>query len=281
MKAQFVLLTALLSVIGTVSAQGRLVVTATDKGVVVPTTIESGYTEFVLDNQASMTYANEIVRLKEGGDPELLRKGIVASSTGTADKATIGRLMTGFDVFMGGVVGTSAGSTRSVGMNLTPGTYVVYADNIPDIPDERGLALDVAHTAVVTVTETANPVPEPKADLEIKLVEYAFALPAGLTAGTQLVQFENIGKEDHLGFVFKLPDGVSAEEAKRGVERGGDESVDWASAQGVHKVGAGAVVYAEMTFEPGATYLYICPILNDAGVPHDTLGMMQFVTIAN
>ena len=267
----FSVCTALLSGLTTVSAQNRLVVIATDEGVVVPTTIESGYTEFALDNQTSIPYANEIVRLKAGDDPEFFREGIVAFFTGTADEATIAELTTGFDVFMGGVVGTPAGQTRSVGLTLTPGTYVVYADGI-----REGPALDVAHTAVVTVTEAAEPAPEPEADLEIKLAEYAFALPARMTAGTHLVRFENVGKEDHLGFVFKMPDGMSAEEAVHS----DDQSVDWRSAQGVHAVGAGAVVYAEMTFEPGATYLFDCPIPNDKGVSHDELGMMQFVTIA-
>lgn len=211
------------------------------------------------------------MRLKVGDDPEVFREDIAAFFSGTANEEIIARLTTGFDVFMGGVVGTPAGQTRSVGLALTPGTYVVYADGI-----REGPALDVAHTAVVTVTEAADPAPEPEADLELKLAEYAFALPAGMTAGTHLVRFENVGKEDHLGFVFKMPDGMSAEEAMHS----DDHSVDWTSAQGVHAVGAGAVVYAEMTFEPGATYLFDCPIPNDTGVSHDELGMMQFVTIS-
>jgi hypothetical protein len=254
------------------SAYGdQLVVTVTDDGVSVPATFESGYTEFVLDNQSSKVYAHEIVKLTEGADPELFKQSIIAFFSGTADEAMIGQVMGSVEVFVGGAIGTVPGGTRNVGLVLTPGTYVMYADQI----SEEGLLIDEAHTATITVTEGANPAPEPKADYTINMAEYAFALPADLKAGTHLFKFENIGEEDHLGFIFKLPDGMSAEEAMHSE----DPNVDWAEAQGVHAVGAGSVTYVEMTLEPGATYLFDCPIPNDEGVSHDEMGMMQFVTI--
>lgn len=249
----------------------QLVVTVTDEGVSVPTTFESGYTEFVLDNQSSKVYAHEIVKVKEGADPEVIQQGIIAFFSGTADEAIMGQVMESLDVFVGGAVGTVPEGTRSVGVVLTPGTYVIYADQI----SEEGLIIDEAHTAIITVTEAANPAPEPTADYTIKLAEYAFALPGDIKAGSYLVKFENIGKEDHLGFVFKLPDSMTAEEAMHS----SDESVDWSQAQGVHAVGTGSANYIEMTFEAGATYLFDCPIPNDEGTPHDQMGMMQFVTI--
>jgi hypothetical protein len=248
-----------------------LTVTVTDEGISVPSTLESGYTQFVLDNQASKVYAHEIVKVKDGTDPDLFRDGIIAFFSGTADEATIGTIMETMDVFVGGAVGTIPGNTRSVGVVLTPGTYVMYADQISG----EGLIIDEAHTAIITVTEGANPAPEPTPDYTVKMAEYAFALPADLTAGTHLVKFENLGKEDHLGFVFKLPDGMTIEEAMH------DENpdVDWSEVQGVHAVGGGSATYVEMTLEPGATYLFDCAIPNDEGVPHDEMGMMQFVTI--
>jgi hypothetical protein len=249
----------------------QLVVTVTNEGVSVPTTFESGYTEFVLYNQSSKVYAHEIVKVKDGADPDLFRDSIMAFFSGTADEATIGNLMATMDVFVGGAVGTVPGDTRSVGLTLTPGTYVMYADQI----SEEGLIIDEAHTAIITVTAAANPVPEPTPDYTINMAEYAFALPADLKAGTHLVKFENIGKEDHLGFIFKLPEGMTPEEAMHSE----DQTVDWSQAQGVHAMGGGSVNYVEMTFEPGATYLFDCPIPNNEGTPHDQMGMMQFVTI--
>jgi uncharacterized cupredoxin-like copper-binding protein len=250
----------------------RLVVTVTDDGVSVPLRFESGYTEFVLDNQSSNVYAHEIVRVKDGADPELFKQGIIAFFSGRADETTIGNIIETMDVFVGGAIGTMPGNTRSVGLTLTPGTYVMYADQI----SEEGLIIDETHTAFITVTEAANPAPEPTADYTIKMAEYAFALPGDIKAGTHLVKFENIGKEDHLGFVFKLPDGMTPEEAMHSEA----PNVDWGEAQGVHAVGGGSATYVEMTFEPGATYLFDCPIPNDEGVSHDELGMMQFLTIA-
>lgn len=272
MKAQFVLgLVALLGVTATASAQNRLVVAVTDQGIDVSTRLESGYTEFVLDNRASSVYAHEIVRLKDGGDAKAVQQALPKLFSGEADEGTFAMVVASTDTFLGGAVGTVPGGERSVGLTLTPGTYVIYVDKITD----TGISIDLAHTAILTVTEAAAPTPEPRADITIKMAEYAFALPASMTAGTHLVRFENVGKEDHLGFVFKLPEGMTAEEARHS----DDESVDWSQAQGVHAVGAGAAVYAEMTFEPGRTYLFDCPIPNDKGVAHDELGMMQFLTV--
>jgi hypothetical protein len=247
-----------------------LTVTVTNEGISVPATVESGYTQFVLDNQASNVYAHEIVKVKDGADPIVFRDGIIAFFSGNMDESTIGNIMATMDVVVGGAIGTEPGDTRSVGVVLTPGTYVIYADQIL----EEGLIIDEAHTAVITVTEAANPLPEPTPDYTINMAEYAFALPGDLKAGTHLVKFENIGKEDHLGFIFKLPDGMTPEEAMHH-----EPQVDWAEAQGVHAVGGGSATYVEMTFEAGATYLFDCPIPNDEGVAHNELGMMQFVTI--
>jgi hypothetical protein len=249
----------------------QLVVRVTDEGVSIPATLESGYTEFVLDNQSSKVYAHEIVKIKDGGDAAAVQQAVAAMFSGSEDPSVFETLMNNAEAFLGGVVGTVPGDKRSVGITLTPGTYVIYADHIT----EQGPVLDEVHTAAVTVTEAANPTSEPEADYTIKLAEYAFALPADLKAGTHLVKFENIGKEDHLGFVFKLPDGMTPEEAMKS----NDESVEWSEAQGVHAVGSGAANYVEMTFEPGATYLFDCPIPSDNGTPHDQMGMMQFVTI--
>ncbi len=272
MKAQSIVgLVALLGVTATVSAQNQLVVSVSDQHISVPTRLESGYTEFVLDNQASGVYAHEIVRLKDGGDARAVQQALPSLFSEEADEATFAMVVANTDTFLGGAVGTVPGGERSVGLTLTPGTYIIYADKITD----SGLSIDLAHTAILTVTEAADPTPEPKANITIKMVEYAFALPANIAAGTHLVRFENVGNEDHLGFVFALPEGMSAEEARHS----DDESVDWSQAQGVHAVGAGASVYAEMTFEPGRTYLFDCPIPNDKGVSHDELGMMQFLTV--
>jgi hypothetical protein len=267
-----VLLTSILLMFLASAYADQLFVTVTDEGVNVPATIESGYTEFGLDNQSTNVYAHEIIKIKDGGDAAGVLKAIAAMFSGSEDPSVFETLMNNAEAFLGGVVGTMPGAQRSIGLTLTPGTYVLYADQIAG----ESLVVDETHTAIITVTEAANPALEPMADYTIKLAEYAFALPGDITAGTHLVKFENIGKEDHLGFVFKLPDGMTAEEA---MNSNGESVDDWSQAQGVHALASGSVNYVEMTFEPGATYLFDCPIPNDEGVSHDQMGMMQFVTI--
>lgn len=264
------LLTLFVGNLGVSFAHG-LTVTVHDAHISVPDTVESGYTEFVLANESQSIYAHEIVKIKAGADAAAFRDGIIAFFTGKADEKTVGTLLETLEVFAGGAVGTLPGTSRSVGMMLTPVTYVIYADRISD----QGPTIDQAHTAIIKVTQAARPVPAPEPDFTIKLGEYAFMLPTTIEPGTHLVAFENVGKEDHLGFVFRLPDGVSAEEAMHMK----DPVIDWARAQGLHALGSGATAYAQMTFEPGATYLFDCPIPNDAGKAHDELGMMRFVEI--
>ena len=267
MKPLFVTgLVTLLSVMALASAQHQLVVTVTDQGISISGQVQSDYTRFVLENRASDVYAHEFVRLKDGADAEAVRQALPALLSGCADEATFGIVMANTDSFLGGAVGTPAGGEREVGLVLTPSSYLVYADHITD----AGPGVDVAHTALVTVAEAASPTTAPEDDLTVELAEYAFALPADLTAGTHLVRFENVGTETHLGFVFELPEGMTVEEAM--YEEG---PVDWANAQGVHALDPGAVVYAAMTVEPSRTYLFDCPLPNDQGMPHDRLGMMQ------
>lgn len=265
-----VLVWLFLTLLGTAFAHSLSVKVFQDH-ISVPTTAESGYTEFALTNGTGDIYAHEIVKVKAGADPEIFRDGIIAFFSGKADEKMMGELMGMLDVFSGGAVGTAPGSSRSVGMVLTPGTYVVYADKITD----TGLVIDKAHTAIVTVTEAKQPASAPTADYTIELGEYAFLLPETLEAGTHLVKFENSGKEDHLAFVFRLPDGMSEDEAMQRE----NPPIDWAQAQGVHALGSGAAAYALLTFEPGATYLFDCPIPNAEGKAHDEMGMMRFVAI--
>lgn len=240
----------------------ELNVTVRDDRIVVPKTLESGYVTFGLENRSESTYAHEILRLKPGGDAEVVRATLSRFFSGRGSENDFTALMTHANKFVGGAVGTPPGETREVGLELTPGTYVVYADRIT----ERGTQFDLEHTAVVTVTKAAAPEPAPTPDLTIPMAEYAVALPASVPAGTHLVRFENVGKETHLGFVFALPEGMTREEAMAY-----SGPTDWAS--------AGEFADVEMTFKPGRTYLFDCPIPNDEGTPHDAMGMMQFVTI--
>lgn len=245
-------------------------VTVYDDRVSLPKTVASGYVTFGLENRSGGVYAHDILRLKPGGDAEVVRGALSRFFSGRGSEDDFAELMAHADKLVGGAVGTPPGGTREVGVNLTPGTYVVYADRITG----EGTQLRVSHTAVVTVTKAAEEHAAPEPDFTVPMADYAFALPASVPAGTHLVRFTNVGQETHLGFVFELPEGMTREEA---VARGGP--VDWATAQGVHALDAGEFTDVAMTFRPGRTYLFDCPIPNDEGIPHDAMGMTQFVTV--
>ncbi len=104
MKVPFILgLALLLGVMAVASAQSQLVVSVTDKGVSVPAHIESGYTEFVLDNQASGTYAHEIARIKDGRDARAVQQALPKLFSEDADESTFGMVMANTDKLLGGV----------------------------------------------------------------------------------------------------------------------------------------------------------------------------------
>lgn len=272
MKPFLALVSIVLFGVFSVGSGHELNVTVYDDRVSLPQTVGSGYVTFGLENRSQGTYAHDILRLKPGGDAEVVRRALSRFFSGQGSEDDFAKLMRHADELGGGAVGTPPGRTREVGVNLTPGTYVVYADRITG----EGTQLEVSHTAVVTVTKAADPDPAPEPDLTVPMADYAFALPASVPAGTHLVRFTNVGQETHLGFVFELPAGMTREEAMAH-----DGPVDWATAQGVHALDAGEFTDVEMTFKPGRTYLFDCPIPNDEGTPHDAMGMMQFVTISD
>ncbi len=269
MKPFLALASVFFGALGVGSGHSLNVTVHTDR-ISLPQTVGSGYVTFGLENRSQGIYAHDILRLKPGGDAEVVRKVLSRFFSGQGGEDDLETLLRHADKLVGGAVGTPPGRTREVGVNLTPGTYVVYADRITG----QGTQLEVSHTATVTVTGAAADDPAPEPDFIIPMVDYAFALPADIPAGTHLVRFTNVGEETHLGFVFELPAGMTRDEATAH-----DGPVDWATAQGVHALDAGEFADVEMTFRPGRTYLFDCPIPNDEGTPHDALGMMQFVTI--
>lgn len=265
----------LLMLLGGSALADELRMVVTDDGIKLPASIQSGYTRFVLDNQAGKPYANEILRVQDGVDGEAALQDLIAVFRGEADEATANQTFMSVTPVSGAVI-TLPGASRQIGVVLDPGTYLVYADWM----DPEGPGIEPSHTGVINVEQAAAPAPEPTADLEIKLAEYAFALPAALPAGTHQTRLENIGQEPHLGFIFKLPAGITEADVHAAMASGGEPDwIDWSTAQGVHLLGAGQVTYLDLTFEPGASYLFDCPIANDEGITHDELGMQMIVTI--
>lgn len=140
------------------------------------------------------------------------------------------------------------------------------------------------------------PPPQGTDVMDVKAVDYGFTLtPAEIPSGTFALKFRNTGKEQHEITMFRLPEGVTREEAREALE-----NVDGGSLDNVPRP---YELVDHITFaEPGASvdflfakavdsgrYAFACYIpqggfgeegpVNPKGKPHIQLGMFADFTV--
>lgn len=183
----------------------------------------------------------------------------------------------------GGPGPVSPGTSTVYTGNLAPGTYVLTCD-IPGPDGQPHNQKGMKTTVTVTEGETGE---LPEADATIGVEEsdedpnFQFTGLDQLTAGEQVVKFENTGEQAHHAAVVALADGktaadvlafFSAEEAPAGPPPfSGIPGAFTAFAPG----GEGVRV---QTLTPG-DYAILCFVPDSDGVPHAAKGMAQDFSI--
>jgi hypothetical protein len=257
-----------------------VVFTASTENLTGPASVEEGYVNLALENQDEIMRAHGIFRVKDGADLEAA-KGLMPRLFGSF---TSGEEMTAEDVyaltdgFYGGAVFIGPGTQKEVGVTLTPGTYVIYADGITD----DGLLMESEYITTLEVTPSTTPrVTPPTPDYTIKMVDHAFAFPADIKAGKHLFRIENLGHQDHMMFISKYLPGKGHEDGLKLLE---DETLDSRTVFeeetiGVHAIWPGLFNDVVLDLEPG-TYGAICFSTDpETGAPHAMLGMFQSFTV--
>ncbi|MCU0620118.1 MAG: hypothetical protein MUC69_01290 [Gemmatimonadales bacterium] len=177
---------------------------------------------------------------------------------------------------VGGPGGIMPGAPASEAtLRLEPGRYAVICmvpsgDGVPHIA--KGMSKELV------VTGAASTEALPRADVQLKLVDYAFSFSKPLRTGRQVVQVTVPSGQPHEIVVFRLDPGKTAAD----VGAWGEHPVGpppGTVVGGIAPLGEGATAQFTLDLAPG-TYALIC-FLPDArdGKPHHVHGMAQQVMI--
>jgi uncharacterized cupredoxin-like copper-binding protein len=231
-----------------------------------PGQLPAGRTRFRLVNKGQEPHHLMVVRLEEGRTYDSLLA--VLKQPGMPPRWVHP---------IGGPNGVSPAHESEAELVLTPGQYAV-ACMVPSTDGVPHLAKGMI--APLTVTEGESKAPEPAADLEIALTDYAFGLSSPLTAGTRTVRVTNGAQQLHEIVVARLEPGKTMEDLLAWEIGGRQGAAPGQFVGGMSPLAPGDVGDFSMRFEPG-TYGFLC-FIPDAGDgrPHVAHGMMQTVTVS-
>lgn len=262
---------ALLSLAATTPLRAQAPKTVTvytaDYTFTAPDTISSGATTFHLVNRGPSEHHLVLFALPRG-------MTVARFDHLMRNDSTDGSGTDGTGVLKVGGMDLAAGDTEArATVDLAPGTYVLTC--LLPLPDGSGTHRMRGMFRQLTVVPTANPPKLPSGDFVVRLVDYAFDMPAKVKAGRQLVRFENAGAHPHMAIVRRLSDGKTlADEVKwAAAGRMGPEPA--IAAGGLTDLAPGRVSVNEFDLEPGR-YLFICGA-NEGTAPkmHFEVGMFR------
>lgn len=116
--------------------------------------------------------------------------------------------------------------------------------------------------------------------VEFTAVDYGWKGPAEIPSGWVTFRMPNAGREHHIMFLYRLPDGASWDDWSRARETG--ESPAWAEnlvlTGGPGLVAPGETAQTSLDLEPGE-YVLSCPLETRDGVSHIEKGMERPLTV--
>jgi hypothetical protein len=257
---------------------------ATEYAFQAPDTILAGWSTFRLANHGTEVHYGHIVRLEQGKTVQDL---VDAYAEAIRTSGPRPKWVTRF----GGPGGAAPGDSSSVTQYLEPGSYV-WICPIEDSGGAPHFAKGEVKSFVVDAagqTDTSRAV-APDADVEVRLLDYSFALDEPLRAGRHTVRVENAGVEPHDLVLMKLAPGRTIEDIRTWMnpERARREDQPEAPPPSLETLGSGAGGIAaiapgmqsffEADFTPGE-YVLICMATAPDGRSHIEHGMIQHIRV--
>lgn len=240
----------------------------------------NGFQQLEFENGTDTDADLSIMRLHDGVSTQefLAADGVVdaAFATGDMESGTkaVGALLALADA-VGGVQ-LPGGTQGSAYIQLEPGTYVLKGSR-GGSPGQPTVASYL--TVNVSSGERGQ---EPTADLDLHLKDFHFDFPEAVAAGQQLWRVSNTGSQPHIGLIFKLAEGKTADDALAWMaDEGGPPPVEFGpnSSAFIQTITAGQTFYLPVNLTPG-TYVAVCPLPNLAsGEPHFMDGMVSTFTV--
>lgn len=230
-----------------------------------PDTIPSGVVTVRLKLASEASHVLDLIRLEQGkriGD-------LMAAGEGAYDSSWVKSV--------GGGVTSRPGMDPSYTLRLEPGVYVVLCYfSAPD--HQPHFAKGMIKEVIVTGPGTGAL--QPKAELEVQMVDYGFVLSAPITAGSHLIRATNPSGQPHEMIIARLKDGYTMEQAKARADSAAPKGPSpWESYGGAADLAPGDTTVMAATFTPG-TYRMFCFFQGkDETTNHAERGMSEYFTV--
>lgn len=252
------------------AAMPEITVDAADFSYTAPQTIGAGWVRVVLNNSGAEAHHVQFLRLNDGVTVQQFEDAL-SKAEGPALAMT---------KQMGGVGAVHPGGSASAVINLPAGEYVMVCF-VPSPGDhEAHYAKGMIKSLTVQAAAAASAA-EPKADMSVRLKDFAFGMPDTLPAGPHTIQVVNDGPEPHEFNILQLADGKTAVDVLQFLNGAGGPP-PFAPVGGMNGLDVGVTGYAELDLAPGH-YVAICniPSPKAEGHPHFALGMIKEFTVSS
>jgi hypothetical protein len=238
---------------------------AREYGYAGPDTIPAGLTELRLVNAGSELHHMQLVRLDDGRTATQLVTAIAAGGPEPE-----------WAEMVGGPNAISPGSSAASIQELRPGHYAILCF-IPSADGVHHFAKGMHRDLWVTGAPVR--MAEPRADLEIRLVDYAFTLSAPMSPGRQTFRVHNAGPQIHEVELLRLLPGKTLADWDRWVGSGMKGTAPAVLVGGIAGLAPGRHAYFTTQIEPGR-HVLICyvPDARD-GKSHKAHGMVREIDV--
>lgn len=259
--------------------------TATEYAFQAPDSLPAGWTTFRLANHGAEVHYGHIVRLDSGRTVgELVDAYAEAIRTSGPRPKWVTRF--------GGPGGVPPGGSSSVTQLLEPGDYlwICPVEDSAGAP-HFGKGEVKSFTVYAAGPVAASRAAAPEADMDIRLMDFSFAVDTPLGAGPRTIRVENAGVEPHDLVLMKLAPGRTADDVRRSLNperarRAEDAAEDpplsfedlGTVAGGIAAIAPGMESYFEAHFTPGE-YALVCMATAPDGRSHIEHGMIRQITV--
>lgn len=232
-----------------------------------PDTFETGLRRVRLENLGDEPHHLQFALLNEGVDMGSFGEALATQGPGALSLVTL----TGGP----GLIVPGATTETLVDFAL-PGTYALLcfietADGVPH------LALGMVDALEVTGEPRAAA--DLDADVEVRMVDFAYTMPSSIPAGRTTWKVINDGPQPHEMIVLELADGADFGSLMQHLSEQGEQGMPAMPVGGAQGLSAGLASYLDWELGPGE-YVAICFIPDpDTGLPHLALGMAAPFTV--
>ena len=247
-------------------APNVVTVVATEYAFQSPAAVPAGLTTFQLVNQGHEVHMMGLTKLEDGRSISELMTFL-----------TKDRPQPAWAVDLGGPNAISPGDTSNATLVLAPGHYMLICW-IPSADGRIHFMKGMQLPLEVTAARTAA-LPEPTADVVVRLADYRIDLPGPIAAGTHTFRVENDGPQEHDVTVLEVAPGKSPAEAIAWFTSPAKGTPAGRARGGIVGIPRGTHGFFTGNFHRGQ-YVFLCFVPDEKdGKPHFMHGMERAFTV--